>query len=158
MAAKDGERTAEDGIMEEDIINFYVEAYLEDVKMAADDAKKELTDRIREHKHGKGSTRPFRIADWGKLLNENACPSCGAMMSLGETSYGCAACGLEIPAGLYDRAKRQHEEELRLVGKRREFSQRIGKSGLSEKQIGELYNRALDIAESRLPGGGDEKK
>jgi ribosomal protein S27AE len=146
------------GVTGEDIIDYYLESHLEDARMAGDDLKQELTKKIREHMYGEGSTRPFIIVDWNRLFDENKCPNCDDLISLKENTYECGKCGLDIPVELYDKAKEQHELEMSLIKKRREFAKKIEESGLSTDRLDELYSKALALASSKLSEEGKNKE
>jgi len=131
-------------VTEEELLDYYVNAMLEDEEIAKTGYKREIMKIITEFKYGEGHYHMLLPINWNKLYNENSCPLCNELISLKESVYTCGECGLDIPVELYEKGKIQYDSHIESMKKRSKFTKRLDESGMSEEQIEKVYLKAID--------------
>ncbi len=112
-------------------------------KINVDDPRDEIYNSILVHLRGPGVHDEMLVIDWNSLFDKNACPVCKEKMYLAEKRYKCNKCGFVITQKLFEKAKKNNENEIKVNEKSKEIYEKLKKQKLSEKKIREIYQKAM---------------
>jgi len=132
---------------EREIVDHFKREY---IMLAGEKADEELYRLVVDHLYGPGVRDPNLHVDWKRVFEENQCPACRDLLSLGERGYLCNKCNLTIPLELYDRAVEQRKNRLKMLEEDAKIREKIKAAGMKDHRVRLLYQAAVDEAVDEL--------
>ncbi len=115
-----------------------------------ENAEETIYDSVVRHIYGEGSRDPSMTIMWGKVYEENMCPSCSHTITLKGGEYTCKTCNFTIPVKTYDEAAQQYRNRRALFQEDKKLMEEVKEKGIKPFNLDRLYETGKKQAEEEL--------